>query len=353
MTVLEERAPVVAVNPDAPPSSRSPSDPLRAVLFTLPFVVLAELLLMRMFYRVGIFIPKEGVFRAVYAVLSDVGSFAFDLSSVLTLVALGLLTWSALRRENRSLAFVIAAFVVSILAARVVGVQAVGPVPRLAFLLALLAVAGPFLRSTADLAHRLLVAAVVACFMLSAYGGIAQGTGVIRAPGVAGAQLVAELVVVFAAAIAATAWLRTDGFRPRPPVVAAPLAATFVAAWTANGAVTGILVLWTVGLRLYLAPWIYAIVLWAFLTAALGWLPRWPWRSAGLVLLIAGGMLLGSTYQQSLGVLAVVLLTDGHAFGGLPALGAGRNRTRRPQLRVSGLDEGVAEPSRDRTRAVQ
>lgn len=344
MTLLEERAPGIAVDPDAPPSSGSRSDPMRTVLLTLPFVVLAELLLTRMFYRVGIFIPKDGVFRTAYAVLSDVGSFAFDLASVLSLVALGLLTLAALHRGNRPLAFVIAAFVVSILAARVVGVLAVGPVPRLAFVLALLAVAGPFLRSSADLAHRLLVATVAACFVLSAYGGIAQGAGVARTPGVAGSQLAAEVFVVFAAAIAAAAWVRTDGFRPRPPVVAAPLAATFVAAWMANGAVTGILVLWTVGLRLYLAPWIYAIALGAFLTAALGWLRRWPWRSAGLVLLIGGGMLLGSTYQQSLGVLAMVLLTDGRAFGGLPA----PRRTRRAEPRASQVDGGVAQRGRDR-----
>jgi hypothetical protein len=351
MTVLEERAPIVAVDAPAPAPSRSRSEPLRAVLLALPFVVLAELLLMRMFYRVGIFIPKQGSFRTVYTVLSDFGSFAFNLASVLALAALGLLTLLAFRHGDRTLAFVIAAFLVSILAAPVAGVEAVGPVPRLAFLLALLAVTVPFLRSGAEVAHRLLVAAIAACFVLSTYSGLAQGAGVGGAPGISGGQLAAELVVVLAAAIAPMAWLRTDGFRLRPPVVAAPLAASFVAAWTANGAVTGILVLWTVGLRLYLAPWIYAIALWAFFTVAIGWLPRWPWRSAGLVLLIAGGMLLGSTYQQSLGILAVVLLTDGVAFGGLPARGA--CRTSRAQSRASGFEEGVAPPSRGRRRAVR
>lgn len=343
MTLLQDRAGAVTVEPEAPPSSGWSSDPLRAVLRALPFVVIFELLLMRTFYRVGIFIPKEGGFRTAYAVLSDVGSFAFDLASVLAFLALGLLVLSALRRGRRPLAFAIAAFVVSILAARVVGVRAVGPIPRLAFLLALLAIVGPFLRSNADPAHRLLVAVVAGCFALSTYSGIAQGTGVVRAPGVSGAQVLAELLVACAAAIAAIAWVRTDGFRPRPPVVAAPLAATFVAAWAVNGAITGILVLWSVGLRLYLAPWIYAVALWAFLTATLGWLPRRPWRSAGLVLLIAGGMLLGSTYQLSLAVLAAVLLTDGHAFGGLPAIGLGR--TRRPRPGVLGLDEGDPRPA--------
>lgn len=318
MTLLDERVPAVSVERRTTSASPSLAEPLRALLFVLPFVVIAELLLMRTFYRVGIFIPKDGAFRTAYSVLSDIGSFAFNLASVVALGALGLLAVVAIRRVNPALGIALVAFVASVVVARIAGIVAVGPIPRLAFLLALLAVALPFVRSNADPAHRLLVAVVSACFAVSAYTGIAQGPGVEGAPGVTGGQIAAELLVMAAAAIAPIAWLRTDRFRIRPPLVAAPLAASFVFAWTANAAVTGILVLWTVGLRLYLSPWIYAVALWAFLTLTLGWLHRWPWRSAGSVLLVAGGMLLGSTYQLSLGILAVVLLTDGLAFGGLP-----------------------------------
>ncbi|HLB62333.1 MAG TPA: hypothetical protein VJN50_06340 [Actinomycetota bacterium] len=327
MTLVDECAPAGIVGTTSP--SHSASRPLRAVLLALPFVALAELLLMRTFYRVGIFIPKEGSFETVYAALSDVGSFAFDLASVLALAAFGMLALVALRRGDLRLGLAMATFVISIPAALAAGVEAVGPVPRLAFLLAVLGVVLPFLRSRADVAHRIFVGAVASCFVLSTYTGIAQGPGVNGAPAVAGGQIAAELLVVLAAAIAAMAWIRTEGFRLGPPVVAAPLAASFLAAWMANGSVTGILVLWTVGLRLYLAPWVYAIALWAFLAAAIGWLRHWPWRSAGLVLLVVAGVFVSSTYQQSLGVLAVVLLTDGVAFGGLPALGERWSRRER------------------------
>jgi len=68
-------------------------------------------------------------------------------------------------------------------------------------------------------------------------------------------------------------------------------------------------VLWTEGLRLYLPAWLNALALWAYVAAAIGWLPRRTWRSAGLALLLAGGMLLETTYQQSLALVAVILLT--------------------------------------------
>jgi hypothetical protein len=319
MTLIGERAPLRLVDPPRGSPSTAESASLRAVLVALPFVALAELVLMRTFYRVGIFIPKDGPFRTVYAVLTDVGSFAFNLASVLALAALGLLGLAAVRRRDGQVGLALGAFLVSVVAARAAGASVVGPIPRLTFALALVAVVAPFLVSGADVAHRALVLAASAALGLSTYAGVAQGPGLDGAPGVAGAQVVAELLVVLAAAAAAAAWLRTEHPRLRPILIAAPRAASFLAAWTANGAVTGILVLWTAGLRLFLAPWVYAIALWAFLIAALGWLRNRPWRGLGLVLLLTSGLLLGSTYQLAIGLLAIVLLTDGAAFGGLPA----------------------------------
>src|SRR4030065_299157 len=69
--------------------------PLAAVLAILPVAALTELLLIRTFYRVGIHIPREGAFRSVHGVLTHVGSFAFNLSSVLVLAGLTPLAWRA------------------------------------------------------------------------------------------------------------------------------------------------------------------------------------------------------------------------------------------------------------------
>jgi hypothetical protein len=96
-------------------------------------------------------------------------------------------------------------------------------------------------------------------------------------------------------------------------------AVALLGAWAANGAITGILVIWTAGLRLYLPMWLYVLALWAFGTAAAAWLPERRWRAAGAVLLLVGGVTLGTTYQQALVVVGLLLLADGAAVGGLPA----------------------------------
>jgi hypothetical protein len=295
--------------------------PLGAVLVLLPFTALAELVLTRSFYRVGVYIPKEGPFRGVYGVLTAGGSFALDLSSVLAAVALVLLALRGLRGRGSTAGAAIVGFLTAWAIVRLGGVDVAGPTARLAFALAVLAIAVPFLRAREHPLHRGAVGGVAACFLLSSYTGVAaEGARLagIALPGGPGAQMLAEALVVVTATLVSAAWIATDGFRVRPALVAAPLAATLLALWSANGAITGILVLWTVGLRLSLPIWLYTLALWGTLSAAIGWLPRHAWRSAGLVLLLAAGLLLGNTYLQALGLVALVLLTDGRALGGLP-----------------------------------
>jgi hypothetical protein len=104
----------------------------------------------------------------------------------------------------------------------------------------------------------------------------------------------------------------------------------FMGAWQAKGAIAGILVLWTAGFRLYLPVVLYALALWAFGTAAIGWRRADPWRTAGMVLLLVGGFLLDSTYQLTLALIALVLLSDGTAVGGTRARPAGNGAGRDP-----------------------
>lgn len=295
---------------------------LRAALIVLPIAALTELLLVRTFYRVGIYIPKTGPFRVVYGGLTELGSFALDLSSVLAAVSLGLMAVGAWRSGRANTAFALGAFLVSSVVVRLAGVELLGPMARLAFALAVVALAAPFLLSPAHGLHRSLVAVVATCFLLSSYAGLTADS--VRLTGASfgggtGSQILAELLVVGAALLALAAWGATDRLRLRPVIVAAPLAATLLAAWAANGSITGILALWTVGLRLFLPMWLYALALWAFLATAIGWLPQHRYRSCGLVLLVVSGMLLGSTYVQSIGLIALALLSDGLAVGGLPA----------------------------------
>ncbi len=294
---------------------------LRAVLAPLPLIALAELLLMRVFYRVGIYLPRTGPFGTVHRALTSLGSFAFNLASVLTVVALVLLIANAARRGRPRAAFALGAFLLASALVRLAGVQTLGPSARLTFVLAVVALVAPFLRGRAHPAHRIGVAGVAGVALLSSYAGLVTDGGrlaMIQPVGVVGAQLAAELVLVAASFTLLEAWIATDGFRIGPVLLTAPAAVVLMAAWWANGAVTGILALWAAGLRLYLPVWLYALALWALVAAAVGWLPRHAWRSAGLALLPVAGMLLGSTYLQALLLVALALLTDGEAVGGLP-----------------------------------
>jgi len=306
-----------------PVAARRPWPPLAAVLALLPLAALTELFLVRTFYRVGVYIPKEGPFRTVYGALTAIGSFALNLSSVLVAVALALLAAGAYRRRSRTAAFAVAAFLAASLVLAVEGTSDLGPTARLAFVLAVVVVAWPFVRSEAGRWQRLAVAGVAASALLSSYAGFVGDAGRLvpsaGGPGGAvGSQLAAEALVIATAFAFLGAWVASDRLRAGPLLLALGPAVALLVAWRANGAVTGILVLWTAGLRLYLPVWLYAVALWAFAAAAIGWLPRHGWRSAGLGLLLVAGMLLESTYVQGLALVALVLLTDGVAAGGLP-----------------------------------
>lgn len=325
--VRVERPPALeaAAGAERSGTERRWTDPaLATVLLALPVAGLLELVLVRTFYRVGVYIPKDGPFRTVYAALTALGSYALDLASVLAAAALALLGIRAWRAGRTNAALALGAFLLSSVIVRVAGVEQLGPTARLTFGLAVVALAAPFVRGRAHPLRRVLVAVVAACFLLSSYAGLtADGvrlTGASTGGGVA-AQLAAEWLVVAAALLALAAWVAGDGPRAGPLLISAPPAGALLTGWWANGAVTGILVLWTVGLRLFLPVWLYALALWGFLAAALGWFRGHRHRSIGLVLLLVSGLLLGSTYAQAVGLVALALLSDGAATGGVPPLG--------------------------------
>jgi hypothetical protein len=324
--IVEER--VHGVRLDAPgiATSRSRTSawdgPLQTVLRVLPLVGLAELLLMRTFYRVGIHIPKEEPFRTIYAVLTAIGSFALNLSTILAGAALVLLGVRAWLRGSRSATASILAFVAASVVLAVAGPSELGPMARLVFAWAVLVIVVPFLVMPGRVGERVAVGLVAAVALLSSYAGLAAD-GAVFAPsaspgGVVGAQLIAEALVIVTALAMFVTWVRGDGLRPGPLLLAIAPALALLGLWRANGAITGILVLWTAGLRLYLPVWIYAVALWAFAATAIGWRRRMPWRTGGMVLLLVAGILLGSTYVQGLLLIALVVLTDGAAVGGLP-----------------------------------
>ncbi len=295
------------------------SDALGLLLGALPAVALTELLLIRTFYRVGIYIPKQGPFRTVYGVLTAVGSFALNLSSVLVLVALALLAARAWRSGRLGPAVALGAVAAIGVIVALAGVRELGPVARLAFVLAAIAVVHPSL-GRGDPVHRLAVLAVAAVLVVSQTAGLAADAGFLapgrpRPLGPVGPQLAAEALAVLAAFLLLASAARSSRLGVRAALLGLVPALALLAAWWVNGAITGILVIWTAGLRLYLPIPVYVLALWAFATAAAAWYPKQRWRAAGLVLLLVAGVTLGNTYQQALALVGLALLTEGAAAG--------------------------------------
>jgi len=303
-------------------TERSVWGPLATVLALLPVAALTELLLMRTFYRVGIYIPKDGSFRTVYGVLTEVGSFALNLSSVLALAALALLARRAWTGSRHPAAIALGAMAVLGVVLPLAGVRELGPTARLAFVLAVAAAVRPALAS-ADPLHRLALLGMATVALLSSYAGFAADAGLLAPSkalpgGPVWAQLAAEALAVITAFLVFASAARTEGVRIRALALGAVPSLALLGAWIANGAITGILVIWTAGLRMYLPIWIYPVALWAVGAAAAAWRPRHPWRAVGIVLLLVAGVSLGTTYQQALALVGLVLLGDGAAVGGLP-----------------------------------
>ncbi len=314
---------VRAASAPAPPSASGPtnrsSPALAAVLGLLPVAAVSELLLIRTFYRIGIHIPKDGPFRTVYAWLTELGSFALNLSSALVLLALALLAARAWRAERGTAAMALGAMAILSALLPLAGVRELGPMARLAFVLAVVAVVRPAL-ARAETLHRIALLAAAGTAIVSSYAGFAADAALLspeaaRPAGAVAAQLAAEaLAVVSAFMLLGSAW-RSGRASVRAAAIGAVPALALLGAWIANVAITGILVIWTAGLRLYLPVWLYVLALWAFGTAAASWLPERRWRAAGAALLLVGGVALGTTYQQALVVVGLLLLADAVAVG--------------------------------------
>lgn len=317
---------MIAVREVGRPASReaapaSPAaDPLAAALRALAAAALLEVALQRTFYRVGLFLPREGPFRVAYALLTGLGSFAFNLASVLAYLAAGWLAVRAVRSGRRATGAAIASFGTAALLAALGG-GTPGPALRPLFAAATIAVAWPALRpghagagATRRALGRWAAGAVAAAMLASTYASAGAGDG--GTPGAVGAQLAGEALVLVAALLLAATWAAAGApGRGAGLAVGAIAGAGFLAGWAAAPAVTGILALWTVGLRLFLPVPLYAVALAGHAAAAAGWWRAGSLRGPALCLLLAAGFLLDSTYGQLLALLGLAVVVDAAVHG--------------------------------------
>lgn len=304
-----------AVEPSTGVTSAVFRDPTaRGILHVLVGATIAEVLLLRVFFRVGVFIPKEGTFRNIHTVLIALGTFAFNLASVLVFLALGWFALDFIRCGRRVVGAVLALFCVGSLLT--LAGPTLGSGVRFTYVVAIVALTWPAVRRRGRAAERLAIGTVAASLLLSAYSGmVADPLPPILVlgspPGAAGLQLVGELVAVISC-FAFLAARRAEGSLGVVAVILGVLpAVALLAAWKTNGAVTGILVLWTAGFRLFLPMWIYVAALWALGITVAASAGDGTGRAAGLVLLVASGFLVESTYAQALALLAIALIMAG------------------------------------------
>lgn len=292
--------------------------PLPSLLAAIAVVGLIELALLRLLYRIGLFIPRDGPFLDVYRLTTWLGSLAFDLVTILALAALAalaLLSWRTRRAET------VAFGALLLLAVAVPFVPAEGEdLGRAAFttsaLAAVAAIAARSLRShPVPLAERIAVVAVAAVVATAQWHVLAEAVARASGTAVAGASLdarIGEGIALLAAFALAAAALR--GARParRALIAAAVATAALASALVALPHLTGIVLLWSAGLTLALPLPLYLGAFAALLVAIAAELrrPERRPRAAAMAILLAAGVVPQSSAHALLAVVALAALAE-------------------------------------------
>lgn len=305
-------------------------------LWTLLAAGLGELVLFRALSRVGVHIPKEGVVIDLYDALVRLGSFAFDVSTVVVFLAVGLLAYALLRRPATPhlLLATVPPLLFFATLSLILDLTEEGPSVKLAYgvlsaaimiLIALHAWQERQREPARSLAVGLVVLAYLAAqYQLLAYQGYRALDIGAQPPGTTRALELAELLVLANAFLLFWAWSGVRaGLRWRPwwpqVVVGGLLIVVFLGAYRGEESSTAaILSLWTLGLTLYLPLPLYALALGLYGATVLACLgnarrePRRLWDAVALGLLPVAGLTLELTYQHLVALVALLLLAGAH-----------------------------------------
>jgi len=306
------------------------ADPRAQALWPL-FVALAaagliELAFFRVAYRVGLFVPRNGPLVDAYGLITWVGSLAFDLVSVIGLIALAGLAVESWRARTTARTAGLAVFLA--LAATLPFVRAsAGDIAHALFstaaVLVVAIIVGPALVDRASgaankVALLLVALAVIAAQYGAAVSGAASAFGTTGEPAFALAGVhIAEIAAVAAAfplAISALAARRIDRSRA---VVAFAATATVASAVIAQPYLSGILLLWAAGLSLLLPLPAYAAAFAAYIlvVATEAASTGRAHRAIGAILLIVAGVVPQSSAHVVVAILALALLARPRALG--------------------------------------
>jgi len=298
----------------------------RMVLAALVVAAVSEMLFLRVVSRVGVHIPKEEPVLTVYRWLTAYGDFAFNVAVLLAASAAVLLVYRLVSERRTS--FVGSALLPALLATLLIGAAFLavaddGEVPRLTFgvmscaaLLATFALAWP----SATPRARLVMTLMVSALLLGQYHVLGQ-TALQAAGATASLPLgtaalgLAEVLVLLAGVAVFRAWFP---WRERITSYRIELGAASVASLVLVGAflrepsTTSILSLWTSGMTMYLPFPLYAASFWLYVATAAYAVRRPRLRPIGFALLLvfAAGLLLETTYQHVLAIVALTLIAE-------------------------------------------
>lgn len=299
----------------------------RYLLAALTIAGLTELLLLRMLSRVGVHIPKEGLMLEVYGQLTRVGSFAFNVATVLAVVTLALAAYLLLRqgRPTPLRLATLGGLLLLLWWSMLLPLADRTPPTEVAFgltsaMVLLLLSASFCLRAGAPLAQRLAIGLVTTAFLCSTYYATSYALYRLAGwhgspPSALSALNAGEALALLTGIAALWAWGSPRwlaDWRRDPLQIAVPsvLAILLLGSYLAPGSTSAILALWTTGLTLYLPFPLYLVSFWLFALTITGRLRRGDRASAGwaLLLLLVAGYSLELTYQHLLAVLAVFVL---------------------------------------------
>ena len=255
----------------------------------LACAAVVDWLIGRTFIRAAIHMPKSPPLLALYQALGVVGQYAFILTSVLALFALGVLVWQQRFRWRGALSFVLSVLAMSSVVFVVIPPMEWWSVGYHLLALTALVLIGVQAKRSNNLQVWLIPALAVACgelYILSA--------AVNNASDIAVASLnllwfhLGELFVA-ASGIALWWFLARRRATRRMYLIALAPALFFGAAYVSNPSMTGVMAIWSMGLSLYL-PWlVYAFSVWGASVAFLVFLKEDVRVSIALVLFAAGG----------------------------------------------------------------
>jgi hypothetical protein len=276
-----------------------------------------ELVLLRLVYRVGLFVPRDGPLFDGYRAATFVGSLAFDAASILAIAIVAVLAFrlGARRTASWSLAATAALAVAAALLPDVRDAVRAGLAGSA--IVAATALVAPALRERdrpiLDRAGIALVTLVVLVAQATALE--AALAAVLPVPPVIRATWLAE-----GPAIAAAMLLGASALRARPGVGALAVAAAggggLAVALALSPYLAGIVLLWSTGVTLAFPTPSYPIAFAAILLAAATAARRCPERAVGLALLIVAGVIPQSTTHVLVALLALALLAA--AGGAMP-----------------------------------